>query len=260
MTAAGLDDGRKRMERPNAWPTPFPDDLLIFLSSESASAKRGSSVQLRWRESDCSDGATGTALALSMASLVRWSARVATEVGAEVKGDGDDFLILPSEEEGHMLRAGAAAPGAAVSDRETERRALWRKGESAAAGMTDRPGSWSAPEDGEEDHRLDDDMADGANVRACSAECRCGWRTNGASVLYVCRHVYGLLDKIGLEPSRPARSDGWRATPAEDERVCGVCRRAGQRGMRERQMEESVPATTTRTRKRSVRPYFFLTQ
>lgn len=173
MTAAGLDDGRKRMERPNAWPAPFPDDLPIFLSSASASAsaKRGSSVQLRWRESDCSDGAsTGTALALSVASLVRWSARVATEDGAWIKGDGDDFLILPSEEEGHMLRAGAAgAPdGAAVSERETERRALWRKGESAAAGMTERPGSWSVPEEGEEDHRLDDDMADGA----CSAECR----------------------------------------------------------------------------------------
>ena len=102
MTTAGLDVGRKRMERPNAWPALFPDDLPIFLSS--ASAKRGSSVQLRWRESDCSDGgATETASALSVASLVRWSARVGTEVGAGVKGDGDGdgFLILPSEAEGH---------------------------------------------------------------------------------------------------------------------------------------------------------------
>jgi hypothetical protein len=88
------------MERPNAW-APLPEDLLIFLSSASASASanRGSSVQLRWRESDWGDGAT--AWALSVASLVRWSARVATE------GDSDgDFLllILLSEEEGQMLR------------------------------------------------------------------------------------------------------------------------------------------------------------
>jgi hypothetical protein len=66
--AAGLEDGRKRMERPNVWP-PLPEDLPIFLSSASASAKRGSSVQLRWRKSDCGEGAT--AWGLSMASLVR---------------------------------------------------------------------------------------------------------------------------------------------------------------------------------------------
>ncbi|KAF0920571.1 hypothetical protein E2562_035718 [Oryza meyeriana var. granulata] len=66
---AGFVDGRNRMERPIAW-LPFPVDLANFLASasESASAKRGSSVQLRWRESAA--GAAGSAL--SRESLMRW--------------------------------------------------------------------------------------------------------------------------------------------------------------------------------------------
>ena len=136
--------------------------MAIFLSSASASVKRGSSVQLRWRESDWGSGAT--AWALSMASFVRWSARVATDGDSDGdgqgNGNGDDFLlvILPSEEEGQMLRPRVAAPGAG-SERETERRELWRKGESAAAGRTDRPAGRSVLDEGEEAHRLDDDMA-----------------------------------------------------------------------------------------------------
>lgn len=157
VTPAGLVDGRKRMERPNAWP-PLPSGLPIFLASASASEKRGSSVQLRWRESDC-----GAAGALPRASFMRWSERVATvdadaddaDGGAEDRGDGDAFLLfLPLEEEGQRARTREAAPGAG-SERETERRALWRAGERAAAGSGDRPGR-SVPD--ADAHRLDDDM------------------------------------------------------------------------------------------------------
>jgi hypothetical protein len=142
-------------------------------------------VQLRWRKSDWGDGAT--AWALSMASFVRWSARVATEGDSDGDGLGNDdcdgflLLILLSEEEGHMLRPAAAPPGAG-SERETERRELWRKGESAAAGRIDRPADRSVPDEGEEDHRLDDDMARSSAVRvlfltAFACSCRCGLRT-----------------------------------------------------------------------------------
>jgi hypothetical protein len=98
-----------------------------------------------------------------MASFVRWSARVATEgdsCDGDGLGNGDGFLllILLSEEEGQMLRPTAAPPGAG-SERETERRELWRKGESAAAGRIDRPADRSVPDEGEEDHRPDDDIA-----------------------------------------------------------------------------------------------------
>ncbi|KAI4999607.1 hypothetical protein ZWY2020_004196 [Hordeum vulgare] len=137
MTAAGLDVGKKRMEWPNVWPALFPNDLPIFLSS--ASAKRGVLQLLGGRAIE--NAAPWKRAFHPSAALVRWSARVGTEVGAGVKGygDGDGFLILPSEAEGHMLRAGAGAPGPTVSEQETERRPLWRKGESAAAGMTERP-------------------------------------------------------------------------------------------------------------------------
>ena len=52
VTPAGLVDERKRMERLNAWSAPpfVPDGFPIFLASASASAKRGSLVQLRCRE------------------------------------------------------------------------------------------------------------------------------------------------------------------------------------------------------------------
>jgi hypothetical protein len=97
---------------------------------------------------------------------------VATEGDSEGdgqgNGDGDGFLlpILLSEEEGQMLRPAEAAAGAGSEERETERRELWRKGESAAAGTTDRPAGRSVPDEGEEDHRLDDDMARSTAVRA----------------------------------------------------------------------------------------------
>ena len=162
VTPAGLVDGRKRMERPNAWPAPpfIPDGFPIFLASVSASAKRGSSVQLRCRER-----------ARGASSLTRWSASVATDVdsgcgGVEDKGDGGAGralllpLLLPVEEDGQSVRAIETATGDVVvagSDRETERRALWRTGESAEAGRSDdRPGS-SVPE--MDVHRFDDDMA-----------------------------------------------------------------------------------------------------
>jgi hypothetical protein len=158
VTPAGLVDGRNRMDRPNAWPPPLPaEDFPIFRASASASAKRGSSVQLRCRERDC--GAS---------SLARWSASVAAtddDDDAEDKGDGARGaalflpLLLPLEvEEGQSVRAMDAAPPepGAVSDRETERRALWRPGESAAEWGGDRPGS-SVPE--ADAHRFDDDMA-----------------------------------------------------------------------------------------------------
>ena len=147
------------MDRPNAWRPPLPaEDLPIFRASASASAKRGSSVQLRCRERAC--GAS---------SLARWSASVAgTDGDAEDKGDGARgaalflplLLPLEDEEDGQSARAMEAAPAppeaGAVSDRETERRPLWRPGESAAAGRGDRPGS-SVPE--ADAHRFDDDMA-----------------------------------------------------------------------------------------------------
>jgi len=165
VTPAGLVDGRNRMDRPNAWPPPplpAAEDLPIFRASASASAKRGSSVQLRCRERAC--GAS---------SLARWSASVAATDGggdAEDKGDGARgaaALFLPllpppeDEDDGQSARAMEAAPAppeaGAASDRETERRALWRPGESAAAGRgDDRPGS-SVPE--ADAHRFDDDMA-----------------------------------------------------------------------------------------------------
>ena len=149
------------MDRPNAWRPPLPaEDLPIFRASASTSAKRGSSVQLRCRERAC--GAS---------SLARWSASVAgTDGDAEDKGDGARgaaALFLPllpppeDEDDGQSARAMEAAPAppeaGAASDRETERRALWRPGESAAAVRgDDRPGS-SVPE--ADAHRFDDDMA-----------------------------------------------------------------------------------------------------
>ena len=169
VTPAGLVDGRKRMERPNAWLTapPFPDVFPIFRASASASAKRGSSVQLRCRER-----------ARGASSLTRWSASVATDDngggGAEDKGDGAGGalllpLLLPVEEEGQSARAIETATGegdvvVVGSDRETERRpALWRTGESAEAGRgNDRPAS-SVPE--ADVHRFEDDMAGPARAR-----------------------------------------------------------------------------------------------
>ena len=84
--------------------------------------------------------------------------------GAEDKGDGGAGgalllpLLLPVEEDGQSVRAMATGDVVVVgSDRETERRALWRTGESAEAGSGDnRPGS-SVPE--ADVHRFDDDMA-----------------------------------------------------------------------------------------------------
>ena len=116
VTPAGLVDGRKRMERPNAWPAPpfVPDGFPIFLASASTSAKRGSSVQLRCRER-----------ARGASSLTRWSASVATDVdggggGAEDKGDGGAGgalllpLLLPVEEDGQSVRAIETATGDVV--------------------------------------------------------------------------------------------------------------------------------------------------
>jgi len=150
------------MKRPNAWPAPpfVPDGFPIFLASASASAKRGSLLQLRCRER-----------ARGASSLTRWSASVATDVdggggGAEDKGDGGAGgalllpLLLPVEEDGQSVRAIETTTGDVVvagSDRETERRALWRTGESTEAGSGDnRPGS-SVPE--ADVHRFDNDMA-----------------------------------------------------------------------------------------------------
>ena len=85
--------------------------------------------------------------------------------GAGDKGDGAGGalllpLLLSVEEDGQSVRAIETATGDVVvagSDRETERQALWRTGESAEAGSGDnRPGS-SVPE--EDVHRFDDDMA-----------------------------------------------------------------------------------------------------
>jgi hypothetical protein len=108
---------------------------------------------------------------------------VATEGDSEGdgqgNGDGDGFLlpILLSEEEGQMLRPAEAAAGAGSEERETERRELWRKGESAAAGTIDRPAGRSVPDEGEEDHRLDDIMARSTAVRVLClialAACSC---------------------------------------------------------------------------------------
>ena len=116
VTPAGLVDGRKRMERPNAWPAPpfVPDGFPIFLASASASAKRGSLLQLRCRER-----------ARGASSLTRWSASVATDVdggggGAEDKGDGGAGgalllpFLLPVEEDGQSVRAIETATGDVV--------------------------------------------------------------------------------------------------------------------------------------------------
>lgn len=157
VTPEGLVDGRSRMDRPNAWPPPpLPEvGFPIFRASASASAKRGSSVQLRCRERAC-----------GVSSLARWSASVAASDDDDDKGDGGRgnlwFLPLlppPMEEEGHNVRAMEAAPpeaGAASDREETERRALWWPGDGAAAWRGDRPGS-SVPE--ADFHRFDDDMA-----------------------------------------------------------------------------------------------------
>lgn len=163
VTPAGLVDGRSRMERPIA--LAWPPDLATttFLASASASAKRGSSVKLRCRES-----AAGGA---SRESSARWSASVvATDeeeegvdaAGAGDEGDGDAFLVLvlpllEEEEEGHIVRA----MDGAGSGRDTagERRALGRTGESAAAGRGDRPADDRSVTEADA-HRLDDDDDD----------------------------------------------------------------------------------------------------
>jgi hypothetical protein len=204
VTPAGLVDGRKRKERPNAWLlAPLPDGLFpIFLASASASAKRGSSVQLRCRER-----------ARGASSLTRWSASVATDVdggggGAGDKGDGGALLLpllLPVEEEGQSERAIETATGDVVvagSDRETERRALWRTGESAEVGRSDdRPGS-SVPE--ADVHRFEDDMARPARARHASYDIYDAFALDvGIGTLAVWRSN-GRPAASGRERGRPA--------------------------------------------------------
>lgn len=221
VTPAGLVDGRKRMERPNACPAPFPDACFpIFLASASASAKRGTSVQLRCRERERGES-----------SLTRWSARVTTDGdggggGAEDKGDGGRGalllpLLLPVDEEGQSVRAIETATGDVVapgSARETERRALWRTGESAEAGSGDRPGSSAVPE--ADVHRFDDDMMAPARW---SGQLELG--TPG--VLWISNDIYDALAlDVGIgtlavwrSNGRPAASDPERGRPASERRT-----------------------------------------
>lgn len=198
------------MERPIA--LAWPPDLATttFLASASASAKRGSSVQLRCRES-----AAGGA---SRESSARWSASVvATDeeeeevdaAGAGDEGDGDAFLVLvlpllEEEEEGHIVRAmdgaGSGRDTAGSGGRSGGR------GERGGGRGGDRPADDRSVTDADA-HRLDDD--DGmpallasyslfrsfanthdvsvteACMRAQIRTCWCAWRCAGGRRLHV---------------------------------------------------------------------------